>query len=633
MSVFDWAEHVAEWVEQPCVNCDEELTAKTIALQPQKLAMAEKLGMAVSRPKAVDSYLEELAGPNEQHRLDPNSHCVNPKCDQQFDETMVEPNGSVVCPKCGTEQNVANDAKSHIPDPDGSGKAVLNPGGVTRSGLSLDQMGHIGEQVVLGLGDVPGIGSITPASSAKNFPIDAIIHGQHGDFGVEIKANHSEAQERFKMGGKEERAKKIAYCMANGLKPAFIGVRLNFYTDKAYIFFREGLTDTWISNKQMIHVGTFDFSHLNPYKSPDPQAQAVAVENAHLPDQATGESDDWSDIDAAFGPALSRVSADETFDEEHPRDDEGKFTFKEDVYELKHVDEKGKHIGTSKRCPHCGVMYHRKADHKGRIECPSCGEDPERKLKAVSRILLGAVGENNLARGLGWDFLRHSSNGKPVYKWTDTNGFNHIVTGYGDHGKANIELAHQQTSRRMSACMNGTCNHDVNAPVGTEHVAEPDAPAYTVGQQVETSSGLGIVTGVNGPMLTVKDYQSGRTLQVPMQEAKTAGEEEPDTDPDYAYVFYTSELLIKEWDHNLKTETMLKELLDEFGEDLGNVLMDVPSTKVDTGEIRTRGDEIVIKHTQLSDPDVRESAEKAIKKWWKKHQNEDWVEPSEWQAL
>lgn len=497
MKVFDWAQQ-SDWIE--------------------------KTAMPVVRPHSVDPYLEQLTGPNEQHHIDPTAHCINPKCGYKFNDQDVaeleSAGGEFTCPHCGTTSNYLNDAKSHIPDPDGSGKAILNPDARTRSGLTLTQMGSIGEAVVMGLGELPGVGAIDSASNQYNFPIDVIVTGQRGNFGCEVKSNHSEAQERFKIGGKKARAAKITYCMQNGLKPALIGVRLNFFTDKAYVFFREGLTDTWIGNSKMQHIGTFDFSQHNPFKSPDPQAQALAVQNANLPDQSTAE-DDWSDIDAMFGSVKT------SFDEdEHKRDDEGKFTFKEDVHELKHVDEKGKHIGTSKRCPHCGVTYHRKADHKGRIECPSCGEDPERKLHAVSRVVLGAVGENQLAKGLGWDFHRYSSNGKPVYSWTDTSGFKHVVTGYGDHGKANIELAQQKTSRRMSACMNGTCNHDVNAPVGSEHIAEPGAPMYTIGQQVETSSGLGIVTNVNGPMLSVKDYQSGRTVQVPSQDAKTASDEE-----------------------------------------------------------------------------------------------------------
>lgn len=585
--------------------------------------------MAVSRPLNTDQFIEGIAGPDEQHHIDPTAHCINPKCGYHFSQNEMQDiddhGGEFTCPHCGTTSNYLNDAKSHIPDPDGSGKAVLNPGGITRSGLTPEEMGTIGEKLVLGLGEIPGVGPIVPASDQYNFPIDAIITGQQGKFGVEIKSNHSQAQERFKIGKKKERDAKLVYCYQNGLKPALVGVRLNFFADKAYVFFREGMTDTWISNKKMTYIGVFDFSHLNPFKSPDPQAQALAVENAHLSDMSMEY--DWSDIDDVFGPALAKVSFDE---DEHKRDDEGKFTFKEDVHELKHVDKKGKHMGTSKRCPHCGVMYHRKASLKGRIECPSCGEDPERKLRAVSRIVLGAVGENELAKGLGWDFHRYSGNGKPIYSWSDTNGFKHIVTGYGDHGKANIELSQQKTSRRMSACMNGACSHDVNAPEGTEHLAEPDAPAYAVGQQVETSSGLGIVTNVNGPMLSVKDYQSGRTLQVPSQDAKTAAEE---TDPDYLYVYYMSELVVKEWDHNLKTTTMLKELLDKFGVDAGNTLADIDPTKTSTGEIRRKSGDIEIEHTQLSEPEVREHAEEAIDKWWKDHQNEDWEEASEWQSL
>jgi len=477
---------------------------------------------SMARPLVMDQYLEEIAGPNEQHHIDPSAHCINPKCGYHFNDQDIAQleasGGEFTCPRCGTTSNYLNDAKSHIPDPDGSGKAVLNPGGNTRSGLTMSQMGQIGEQLVLGLGDLPGIGAPEPASDSYNFPIDIVIVGNRGKFGVEVKSCHSQAQERFKVGDKAEKEEKLAYCAANGLKPAIILVRLNFFTDKAYVFFREGMTDTWISNKQMTLVGTYDFSHLNPFKSPDPQAQALAVENANLPDQATG--DDWSDIDAVFGPAIPKRSFDES---EHPRDEEGQFTFKEDVHELKVADKKGKHKHTIKRCKHCGVTYQKAAEHKGRLECPSCGEDPERKLQSVSRIVLGAVGENELAKALGWEFVRYSGNGKPVYSWTDENGYKHIVTGYGDHGKANIELAHQKTSRRMSACQQGTCAHATLEPEGTETIGEPGAPAFSKGTQVMVEGGgLGIVLGVDGEHTLVKDYQSGKTERVPAENLKAA---------------------------------------------------------------------------------------------------------------
>lgn len=253
---------IGDWLAGPCATCEESSS-------PSQM---ERVGMPVVRPTTVDTYLNDLVGPNEQHEADPNGHCINPKCRAMFGEEDVDSNGIATCPKCFTEQNIHQDASS--------------PGGTTRAGLTLKQMGSIGEQVVSRMGELPGVGTITWMSPDYHFPIDAIVTTQKGRFGCEIKTNHSQAQERFKVGGKAERQEKIKYCLTNGLKPALIGVRLNFYTDKAYIFFREGLTDTWVGNPKMMHVATLDFSDLNPFKSPDPQAQALAVENAHLPDQS-----------------------------------------------------------------------------------------------------------------------------------------------------------------------------------------------------------------------------------------------------------------------------------------------------------------------------------------------------------
>jgi PHP family Zn ribbon phosphoesterase len=61
-------------------------------------------------------------------------------------------------------------------------------------------------------------------------------------------------------------------------------------------------------------------------------------------------------------------------------DDKGTYTFKRDVHRIKILDKKGKHTHTGIRCKHCGVLYEIPAEHKGRVECPSCGEDPERTL-------------------------------------------------------------------------------------------------------------------------------------------------------------------------------------------------------------------------------------------------------------
>lgn len=229
-----------------------------------------------SRPTYVDSYLEGLTGPNEQFEV-PNQggHCVNPKCRQQFDESMLDWGGQVACPNCGTENDVWSQYEN-----------ISNPGGYTRAGLSPTSMGNIGEQVVERMHELPGVGTVAWMHETHKFPIDCIVESQRGKFGCEIKTNHAQSQEQFKLGDRAERMNKIKYCFENGLKPALIGVRLNFYTDLAYVFFREGLSDTWIGNDKMMHVATVNFADLNPFKSPDPAARHLEIQNANLPDQS-----------------------------------------------------------------------------------------------------------------------------------------------------------------------------------------------------------------------------------------------------------------------------------------------------------------------------------------------------------
>jgi hypothetical protein len=203
--------------------------------------------------------------PAEQHNI--GGDCINPKCDYEFTDSdldeMAGASGWFTCPQCQQTYNYLDDGSD-------------SPGGMTRAlSLTVGQMGEIGEQVVATLGTIPGVGQISQIYPETNFPIDAII----GKYGVEIKTNHSEAQPRFKIGGEwvvdpvtgervPPRQGKISYCEKNGLIPAILGVRLNFYTDKADLFFREGMTDTWIGNQAMSHVATVDFSALNPFKHP-----------------------------------------------------------------------------------------------------------------------------------------------------------------------------------------------------------------------------------------------------------------------------------------------------------------------------------------------------------------------------
>jgi hypothetical protein len=208
----------------------------------------------------AQKWLNQLY-PAEVHSV--GGDCVNPKCDYEFtaeDEAeMARDGGWFTCPNCDLTYNYLDE----------------EPGvRYNRVGMSPTEMGNLGEKVVEGMGTIPFLGPITMTSALNNFPIDLIA----GEFGVEVKTNHSESQPRFKLGGgayginptgKKPMQEKANYCFQNGLRPALCGVRLNFYTNKADIFVRpDSFTDTWIGATALQHAATVDFTALNPYKNP-----------------------------------------------------------------------------------------------------------------------------------------------------------------------------------------------------------------------------------------------------------------------------------------------------------------------------------------------------------------------------
>lgn len=198
--------------------------------------------------------------PVEEHNV--GGDCMNPKCDYEFTEQdldeMALNSGWFTCPNCDWTYNYM--------DPDVVPR--------TRAGLTPTQMGDIGEKIVERMGTIPGLGDVGWVSNDPSYPIDMIVD----DFGVEIKTVHSESQPRFKMGGgggqggkrQGTREEKLRYVEQNGLRPALIGVRLNFYTDTADVFVRpDSFTDTWIGAPQLIYVDSVNFSDLNPFKRPE----------------------------------------------------------------------------------------------------------------------------------------------------------------------------------------------------------------------------------------------------------------------------------------------------------------------------------------------------------------------------
>lgn len=219
-------------------------------------------------PQYVDPYLQSL-NPNEVHNA--GGSCINPKCDYQFsqpDKTEMDTfDGLFTCPKCDISHDYYYGTEK---------------GGFTHAGLTTKGLGAIGEKIVANMNEVPGVGEITWSANDYQSPLDFII----GPYGVEVKTNHSEATPRFKLGGAFERQQKIEMVQQLGLQAGFIGVRLNFYTNKADLFFRPQFTDTWIGNPQMEHVAKVDFKRLNPYKDP-----SDVPPPSQLPDDSNPDSD------------------------------------------------------------------------------------------------------------------------------------------------------------------------------------------------------------------------------------------------------------------------------------------------------------------------------------------------------
>jgi hypothetical protein len=214
----------------------------------------EKLGVGPNPPQYVQPYLQTL-NPNEIHNA--GGHCFNPKCDYVFtpeDEKEIQAmDGWFTCPKCDSTYNVYTQGNRD------------SPGGFTHSGLTMSEMGQIGETIINRMVNIPGVGTVTWWGQGLQGSLDFVI----GVYGVELKTNHSEAQPRFKLGGAYEVAQKKKAAIDAGLTPAMIGVRLNFYTDNADIFFRPAMIDTWIGNPLLQHIAKVDFTEFNPYKHPE----------------------------------------------------------------------------------------------------------------------------------------------------------------------------------------------------------------------------------------------------------------------------------------------------------------------------------------------------------------------------
>lgn len=234
--------------------------------------------------------LNQTLWPDEPHGK--GGDCPNPYCDyeltpQDWEESFYH-GGQFQCPQCGYTWNVG------AADPDFMVRDR------TRAGMSLMQMGQIGEDVIKQWaeeeGQIPGVGQIIWESPDYHDPIDLVA----GQYAIEAKTLHSEAFPRFKIAAdpgsgarradvirkKMERMQELSKHFGTPLYPAMIGVRLNFYTNRADFFFSTEYKDRLMT--AMTHIGYTDFTNLNPFKNLED------IPATSLPQQ--GETSDDSDI-------------------------------------------------------------------------------------------------------------------------------------------------------------------------------------------------------------------------------------------------------------------------------------------------------------------------------------------------
>lgn len=235
--------------------------------------------------------LQDSLWPGEQHGI--SSDCPNPYCDYMLTSEDIETaewsGGSFQCPNCGWKYDIT---------PMMTGEVDRDR---TRTGMKLSEMGAIGEAVVKKFAEenqgIPGIGQLVWEAPGYHDPIDLVV----GDYAIEVKSLHSESYPRYKIAAdpgsgakradvirqKHDRMQELSNHFNKPLYPGMIGVRLNFYTNRADLFFAPEYKDRMMTAMQ--HVGTTDFANLNPFKRPED------VTNQILPAQGETMGDD-SDI-------------------------------------------------------------------------------------------------------------------------------------------------------------------------------------------------------------------------------------------------------------------------------------------------------------------------------------------------
>lgn len=195
-------------------------------------------------------------------------------------EKIKQDNGYFTCPKCHLSSLMVEGLPWHgVKEPDYYPGG--NTGGGTSIGLPMEDVGQIAENVITGLGQIPGYGPITwwhPGGSASKAPLD----GTTKEWGIECKgAVYDSVGHFFKPGDYYEKMAKDRAARQLGLKGVLgVLVLLNFRNDLADVYVKE-MPPIWYTKtgKEMRgtvkwHKGTGEkvlsgIPFESPYKDPN----------------------------------------------------------------------------------------------------------------------------------------------------------------------------------------------------------------------------------------------------------------------------------------------------------------------------------------------------------------------------
>jgi hypothetical protein len=205
----------------------------------------------------------------------PCDFCISPQAVESVRDTM---GGYYTCPRCQQSFDIMEDMPWHgVPEDESSGYGTpggFQAGGGTRIGLPMKDQAQIGEDLVHGLGQIPGYGQIVwwhEGGAIAQSPLD----GATKDWGIEVKTlGYDATHHRFIPGRTSERNGKNSAAAKMGLKGILgILVLLDYRRSIANIYAREMPLQPWTTNQGRLMPGG-----VASFRSGDPSTQHLVAE-------------------------------------------------------------------------------------------------------------------------------------------------------------------------------------------------------------------------------------------------------------------------------------------------------------------------------------------------------------------